>query len=120
MTDTIGERTLALIEDAGAVYRLTKLVTADALTEGLRDRIIDWSRQRLLSTGDEIVVSRRYGPEVAEAGGPLAYLVGCPWCASVWLAAGVALARRAAPLPWALAARALTMSAATGWLSERD
>lgn len=109
-----------LVEDTGAVFRLTRLVTSDALTEGLRDRIIERQRQRLASTGDEMTVARRYGPEVAEAGGPVAYLVGCPWCASMWVAVGVAVARRAAPLPWALVARGLTMSTITGWLADRS
>ena len=110
------DRLLDYAVDAAAVYRLTKLVVDDALTEGLRERITAASRRRM----DEPHVARVYGPSVAEAGGPAAYLVQCPWCASVWLAAGVVLARRAFPLPWGLAARGLSMSAITGWLSERS
>lgn len=107
---------LDLLIDVGATYRLTKLVVDDALTEGLRERIIDNSRAGM----DELAVTRRYGHDVAQAGGPVAYLVGCPWCASIWVAAGVVLARRALPLPWAPVARVLSMSAITGWLSERS
>lgn len=105
-----------LAEDAGAVYRLTKLVVDDALTQALREKLIEASSRRL----DRSNVVRIYGSDVADAGGPVAYLVGCPWCASVWIAAGVVIARRVFPLPWGLAARGLSMSAITGWLSERS
>lgn len=108
------------VEDTAAVFRLTRLLTQDALTDGLRARIAEQGRQRMLSTGDELVTARRYGQDIVDEGGPLAYLVQCPWCASIWIGAGVAVARRVAPLPWALAARVLTMSAVTGWLAERS
>lgn len=111
---------LQVAEDVGATYRLTQLVTRDALTQGLRARIAAWQKERLLSQGDVIVMARRYGQDVADEGGPLAYLVQCPWCTSLWVAAGVVLARRVLPLPWAPVARALSMSAITGWLSERS
>lgn len=110
------ERALDLLVDAGAVYRLTKLVVDDALTQAVRDRLVEASARRL----DRSNVVRIYGEDVAEAGGPVAYLVGCPWCASIWLAGGVVIARRLFPLPWGLVARGLSMSAITGWLSERS
>lgn len=110
------DRALDLLVDAGAVYRLTKLVVDDALTQGLRERIVAASQRRL----DRSNVTRIYGSDVADAGGPIAYVVACPWCASIWLGAGVVIARRLFPLPWGLAARGLSMSAVTGWLSERS
>lgn len=45
-----------------ATYRLTRLVTLDVITDTPRR----WLQRRL--------------PEA------LAYLIGCPWCASIWLA----------------------------------
>lgn len=110
---------LDLLLDVGAAYRLTRLVTSDALTEGLRERVIERGARRA-SLADDMAAARRYGPEVAEAGGPLAYLIECPWCTSIYVGVGVAVARRLAPLPWSHAARALTLSAITGWLSERS
>jgi hypothetical protein len=63
---------VALVVMALAVARLTGLVTEDKITEGLRSRI--------LSRFDE---DSRLG-----------YLITCPWCVSIYLAAV------AAPLVW--------------------
>lgn len=111
---------MELVEDAAATYRLTRLITTDALTQGVRDRIVEAERERVLSTGDELTLRRRYGADVASEGGPLSYLVQCPWCCSVYVAVGVAVARRLLPLPWGLAARALAMSAVTGMVADRS
>lgn len=51
----------------GATMRITRLVTHDYLTERPRR----WLQRRL--------------PE------KLAYLIGCPWCASFWIGGGVAV-----------------------------
>lgn len=104
------------VVDVGAAWRLTRLVTRDALTEGLRDKVKRWDEQRT----DEATVRERYGEEIAEMGGPVAYLVHCPFCVSMWVALGVALARRVAPLHWDRAARVLSTSAAVCWLAERE
>lgn len=104
------------VVDVAAAWRLTRLVTRDALTEGLRDRVQTWERQRT----DLPTTARRYGQEIADMGGPLAYLLNCPYCVSVWVALGVALARRAAPLQWDRAAQVLATSAAVCWLAERE
>jgi hypothetical protein len=48
-----------------------------------------------------------------EADAPkLATLVTCRWCAGVWIAAGVVLARRVAPRQWAPVAEVLAVAAA--------
>lgn len=55
-----------------AVHRATRLVTDDTITAPVRDRIVD-------------------------RGGWPADLVTCPWCVSVWVAAGWAALTVAAP-----------------------
>jgi hypothetical protein len=107
-----------LVMEALALYRLTRLVTKDAITQGLRDAVERAERERVSAPDhDKVAAAVRWGEEVAEVG-PRTYLVNCPWCASVWLAVGVAIARRVAPLPWRLAARVLAGSAVAGALGE--
>lgn len=77
-----------------ATYRLTRLVTADRITERLRIELDSRSKW-------------------------LGYLITCDWCLSIWLAPVVAVAVRA----WGdtavvqVAVAALAMSALTGLLS---
>jgi Protein of unknown function (DUF1360) len=61
-----------------AVARLTGLITADTITEPVRDALIGWLDDRPKTAGEFI-----------------ATLIQCPWCASVWIGAAVA------PLVWA-------------------
>lgn len=104
------------VVDVAAAWRITRLITRDAILAGARDRVEEHER----ATKDAEAVRARYGDDVAAAGGPLTFLLSCPYCASVWVAAGVALARRLAPLQWDRAARVLAMSAAVCWLAERE
>ena len=104
------------VVDIGATWRLTRLVTRDALTEGLRTKVQRWEKARKPA----VDVRERYGQDITDMGGPLSYLVNCPYCVSMWMALGVALARRAAPLQWDRAARVLATSAAVCWLAERE
>lgn len=87
---------LELAVDAGAAYRLTRLVTTDSLTQPARDAIADRWPSSHLDT-----------------------LVNCPWCTGVWIAAGVQVARTAAPRTWGRVARALTLAAIAGAVSAR-
>lgn len=87
-----------LVEDALATHRLTKLVLDDQLTAPVRD----W-------------VFKRFPPESTRLG----YLLTCPWCASIWLGAGVTTARFVAPRAWRPIARLLALSSATGLLESR-
>lgn len=63
---------MTLAVGALAVHRLTRLVTTDTITEGPRDALVD-------------------------RGGRLADLITCPWCVSVWAAAGWAALSTVAP-----------------------
>lgn len=120
-----------LLVYALAVARVTRLINEDVLLDGPRERIVAW------------IWARRYGGQLvsarAEDGSPLgqlpmwqaakangavepklAYLVGCPWCASIYVGAV------AAPLwfwlgtsPWLLVpAAALAFSYVTGFLAQ--
>lgn len=66
-----------LVVYALAVARVTGLITTDAITEPIRDRIIAGLDDRPRTLGAHITT-----------------LITCPWCASVWVAAV------AAPLVW--------------------
>src|SRR5688500_14758717 len=87
-----GERALEATIDALATARLARLVTEDTILDGPRDA---WLRRH---------------PETTRLG----ELATCPWCASVWLGAGVVLARRAAPGLWDPIARLLAASQVAG------
>src|SRR3954468_12881878 len=83
------------VVDVLATYRLTRLVTADVISEPARQAVL-----------------RRVGAEAPGGAGPksgqaivesfdapprLATLVTCRWCAGMWIAAGVTVARMVAP-----------------------
>lgn len=72
-----------------ATHRLTRLVVQDHLTEDIRRRL----QARL--------------PE------KLAYLIGCPWCASFWLGGAVAVATTVAPRSRLVSAAVLALAAST-------
>lgn len=96
-----------LLIDALAAYRLTRLVTADSITEPLRAAVIASTYAEGLDEGetwDEVVMNDPRPPRLAE-------LVTCRWCAGVWVSFGVVAARRFAPRLWDPIARALAMSA---------
>lgn len=81
---------MKLLVDTLAVARLTRLVTRDRITRRPRNWV--WE----------------HAPE------PIAALVDCPWCVSIWAAAGVVAARRFAPRAWSPVAAALAMSEVAG------
>lgn len=85
---------VTLAVGALAVHRLTRLVTEDEVTAPLRDRITNAA------------------PE-----GRLAYLVSCPWCVSIYAAAGWAAATVAAPAATAAAGAVLAWSSVSGLLA---
>jgi hypothetical protein len=89
---------LNFAKDALAVYRLTKLVIDDKITEDLRE-----------------AVYAKYPPETTKIG----YLFTCPWCVSMWVGFGVVAARKIAPDAWDAAATALAASSVSGLLEER-
>lgn len=98
--------------DAIACYRLTRLATADVITRPARVRVIRfayrWWRAEYI-TGSESEIDAM--PENDDDAPKLADFVRCRYCTSIYLAAGVLLARRYAPRQWDPIARLLTLSA---------
>lgn len=110
-----------MLTDAGAAYRLTRLVTADTLVDRPRDRIV---RRSYLATRRHLFTPETLEGLDGEDGAwsawaredqhppKLAELVTCPWCSGVWIGFGIVAARTVAPRAWRPVARALTLAAA--------
>lgn len=98
-----------LAVDALATYRLTRLATKDVISEPARRAVVD----HLADTDDlpddetaqEIVDGMDRPPSLAR-------LITCRWCAGVWIAGGVVVARAVAPRLWRPVARGLALSSA--------
>lgn len=95
--------TAALIVDALAVFRLTRLIIRDELTAGLRSKLEHAVHQETRS---------------AAVAGKLGTLIKCPWCCSPYVAVFVVSARRLAPRAWGPIAEVLAFSAVTGLVAE--
>lgn len=80
-----------------STYRLTKLVNEDYLLKDFRQKV--WTRY----------------PKNTKIG----YLFTCPWCMSIWMAAGLLLIKQASPKFYDELCLLLTASAVTGILNER-
>lgn len=87
----------ALVLDALAVFRLTRLVTRDSLPP------LPWLRDR---------VTDRWGDRA------VADLAVCPWCLSWWVAVVVLALHAVAPTWWPWVAAALACSAVAGLLAD--
>jgi hypothetical protein len=82
-----------------AVHRLTRLITADTITGPLRVRVARWG-----------------GSTTAEPS-PAETFINCPWCVSVWAAAGWLALTAAAPRVARPLGAVLAWSTVTGLLS---
>lgn len=109
-----------------AVHRLARLVASDLITVDARDAFI---RGEYARRGDlDAIEQRRAGVRPADydwtaralEDGPdapkLAQLVVCRWCTSMWLSAGVLVARRLVPSVWGPVSRLLAFSSVAGLL----
>lgn len=108
---------LALVTDAIACYRLTKLITDDKLTETPRNAVIEYAYRHNpcdgptgAETWEDYARNDRDAPK-------LATLVTCRWCTGVWVAAAVTVARRVTPRTWAPVAEAAVCAAAAALLA---
>lgn len=113
---------LRYLLDALAAYRLTRLVTADTITEPLRERIY-----RLADDRERFVFSdpgETAGTPITEPAPTgwryLAEVVSCRWCAGVWVAGGVVAARRVTPRAWQPLSDVLALSAAAALLARLE
>jgi hypothetical protein len=83
--------------DAVAAVRLTQLVVSDQITDPIRQKI--WDKH----------------PVESGSG----YLISCPYCSSMYVAALVMAARRLAPGVWQPVAEGLTVAAIAGETAAR-
>lgn len=84
--------TITTLTDIAAVYRLTKLVMEDRITEDLRNLIYSkFPRDSKIS-----------------------YLLGCPWCISIWAGAVIFTLRKVSPETANIVSGMLAASAVTG------
>lgn len=110
---------LELVVDGLAAYRLTRLATADVISEPWRRSAVD----RLVSNGSEEPAEGETAQEVVDAMAEppkLARLLTCRWCAGMWIAAGVVGARTVAPRAWSPVARTLALSAAATLIARAE
>lgn len=110
-----------LIVDAVAVYRLTRLVTADSIAEPIRDQVVRlgyaWADRPLPDASDrELAEAAMDDPDHPK----LVELASCRWCASFWLAVAVVFVRWRWPRAWEQAADVLTFSAVAALLARLE
>ena len=91
-----------LLVDTAAVYRLTKLVTEDYLTEDLR---------LLVQEKFPAVMDKRKGVRRKHK---MVYFINCSWCVSIWAAAFIITLRQINPTAATYLSSILAASAVTG------
>jgi hypothetical protein len=111
-------RWFGLLVDGLATYRLTRLATADVISEPVRMAVLAHTGAEPPPgaedpTAQEVVESMKDPPR-------LATLITCRWCAGMWIAAGVTAARALAPRAWDPVARGLALSAGAVLLSRLE
>lgn len=120
---------IALLVYALAVARVTRLINSDVLLDGPRDHLVAWAWRRKYGMGQAGQRSPEglgYRPawetarEVGAVEPRLAYLITCPWCASIYVGAVAALlVWLAGGSPWLFVpALALAFSYVTGYLAQ--
>jgi hypothetical protein len=107
-----------LVVDALATYRLTRLATADVISEPARMALL--RRVGATPPPGEEDPSAQQVVEAMDDPPRLATLVTCRWCAGMWIAAGVAAARRGAPGAWDPVARGLALAASAVLLARLE
>lgn len=111
--------TADLVVDVLAVHRLTRLLTRDKVTDGLREA---WIAEAYEAAGRDDAppggVSWQQHLAVDESPPARAYVAGCSWCVSVWTAVAVVSARRLVPGLWGPVGRVLAFSAVVGLVDD--
>lgn len=82
-----------------AVFRLTRLITRDAITQFFRDWFFDEVVVRQIDEGERTVV---FEPSKREFSRTVAELLGCPWCAGIWVSLVSVFVFFAFPSSWIL------------------
>lgn len=88
---------MTFLVDALATYRVTRLIVEDKITEDLRD-----------------LVWKRFPPDSTKVG----YLLTCPHCTSMWVAALIAAARTVSPKTSQPLLRGMAIAAAVSLLND--
>lgn len=113
--------------DAVAAYRLTRLATADTITEPLRGSIITasyaWNGDE-----DQLAMQRQANPFSTWADlvsmdpepPKMAKLVTCRWCAGWWISVLVVVMRRRHPRLWQPVAEVAACSAAAALIARLE
>lgn len=87
---------LAIFLNSLAVYRVTRLVTRDTITQPFRDWLVrDWH-------------------------GWVVELLQCPWCFSIWVAAGATVLTYFEWGTWKWIAAGLAFAALAGLIAEKE
>lgn len=109
-----------LLIEALAVHRLTRLVTADTITEPVRARIIEAAYASQGRAEQQRDQAAAYGWDQVAHQDPdvpkLAEFITCRWCAGMWVALGVVFIARRHPR-WPPLANALALSSAAALLA---
>lgn len=100
-----------LVVDALAVYRLTRLATADVLTEDARRALVEFAYSIAGRIAPEADTAEEVVARDIDEPPKLAVLVTCRWCAGMWVALGVVFVARRFRW-WPAMADALACSAA--------
>lgn len=122
-----------LAVEAGAAYRLTKLITDDGITQPLREAVIADAYERAHRTGEAHAISAELGAETKpdewqqiatadEEPPKMAQLITCRWCTGVWVGLGIVLVARRFRRAWPALADALALAAAAALIAglEKD
>lgn len=96
------ERTVNELVDMLACARLTRLLVEDRIPLG-------WARDRIVARAEQNDAGLGSPSKIVE-------LVGCPWCMSIYVAAGILAVRRRRW--WAPVALGLALSQAAGMAAE--
>ncbi len=103
--------------DLLATHRLVRLVTADVVTQPLRDALVCHAYRRQGDTGQVPATGWADYAEQDPDAPKVATLITCRWCTGIYVAAAVVAARRLLPGPWGYVARALAASSVAALLA---
>lgn len=93
---------MTMIIDSLAAYRLTRLIVEDEILAAPRDAVLDFLDR----------------PGAGRLASKASQLLECHWCVSIWVGAGVVVARRQTRW-WAPVAEGLAVAAVVGIISDR-
>lgn len=113
-----------LVVDGLAAHRLTRLATADTITEPARRAFVEdlvvAKQGHALTAGQREAFDAEALVAFTDDPPALATLITCRWCAGIWISAGIAVARIVAPTWWRRVARMLAVASAAALLASLE